>query len=41
MERHKLTAEDAFAVLVRASQNNDIKLRELCQRLTDTGELPS
>ncbi|MFI9011144.1 GAF and ANTAR domain-containing protein [Actinosynnema sp. NPDC053489] len=41
MERHKLTADQAFAVLVRASQQGNLKLRELAERLTRTGELPS
>ncbi|MEU4447670.1 GAF and ANTAR domain-containing protein [Actinosynnema sp. NPDC023926] len=40
MERHKLTADQAFAVLVRASQQTNAKLRDLAERLTRTGELP-
>jgi len=39
MERHKLTADVAFHTLVRASQNNNVKLRDLCHQLTRTGEL--
>lgn len=39
MERHKLTADVAFNTLVRASQNNNVKLRDLCHQLTLTGEL--
>ncbi|MFE9750482.1 GAF and ANTAR domain-containing protein [Saccharothrix saharensis] len=41
MERHKLTADQAFAVLVRASQQANLKLRDLAERLTSTGELPT
>ncbi|OKI29101.1 hypothetical protein A6A25_30100 [Saccharothrix sp. CB00851] len=40
MERHKLTADQAFAVLVRASQQANLKLRDLAEKLTRTGELP-
>ncbi|MCE6997157.1 GAF and ANTAR domain-containing protein [Saccharothrix sp. S26] len=41
MERHKLTADQAFAVLVRASQQANLKLRALAEQLTRTGELPT
>ena len=41
MERHKLTSEQAFSVLVRASQLTNMKLRKLAEQLTSTGELPS
>ncbi|MEV8441134.1 GAF and ANTAR domain-containing protein [Actinosynnema sp. NPDC051121] len=41
MERHKLTADQAFAVLVRASQQANLKLRALAEQLTETGRLPS
>lgn len=40
MERHKLTSDDAFGVLSRASQNRNIKLRALAEHLVQTGELP-
>lgn len=40
MERHRLTADQAFAVLVRASQQTNVKLRVIAERLTRTGELP-
>ena len=40
MERFKVTAEQAFAVLARASQESNIKLRDVAQRLIDTGETP-
>ncbi|MER5265373.1 GAF and ANTAR domain-containing protein [Actinosynnema sp. NPDC002837] len=41
MERHRLTADQAFSVLVRASQQSNLKLRVLAERLTRTGQLPS
>lgn len=41
MERHKLTADQAFAVLVRVSQQTNRKLRDLAEQLTSTGELPT
>lgn len=40
MERHKITAERAFAGLVTASQQSNIKLRDLAERLTRSGDLP-
>jgi len=40
MERYKLSAEKAFSVLVRTSQDNNIKLRALCDQLINTGKLP-
>jgi hypothetical protein len=39
MERYKITANQAFFVLVRASQDANIKLREVAEHLTVTGEL--
>lgn len=39
MERHKITADQAFTVLVRASQHANVKLRDLATLLTQTGEL--
>ena len=41
MERYKLNADEAFSVLVRISQNQNIKLREICQQLVNTGQLPA
>jgi GAF domain-containing protein len=41
MERYKVDADQAFAVLVRVSQNQNIKLREICQQLVATGQLPA
>lgn len=40
MERERLTAEQAFDVLRRASQELNVKLRVVAQRLVDTGEDP-
>ena len=40
MERERITADQAFDVLRRASQNLNIKLREVAQRLVETGEAP-
>jgi transcriptional regulator with GAF, ATPase, and Fis domain len=40
MERYKITGDQAFTVLVRASQRGNVKLRELAARLTRTGEWP-
>ncbi|WP_111766545.1 ANTAR domain-containing protein [Nakamurella deserti] len=37
MERHRITAADAFAALVRCSQNRNVKLAVLAQELTATG----
>lgn len=40
LERFTVTAEQAFAVLSRASQDTNIKLRDVAQRLIDTVENP-
>ncbi len=40
MERHRLSADQAFERLVTASQHRHVKLRELATRLTETGEEP-
>jgi transcriptional regulator with GAF, ATPase, and Fis domain len=39
MERHKLTADQAFNVLARVSQESNTKLVELARTLTGTGEV--
>jgi GAF domain-containing protein len=39
MERYKITADQAFALLARASQDTNIKLREVAEHLTRTGVL--
>ncbi len=40
MERERISADQAFDVLRRASQYLNIKLREVAQNLVDTGEDP-
>jgi GAF domain-containing protein len=40
MERFDLNEDQAFAVLMRYSQNNNIKLREVAERLISTRHLP-
>jgi hypothetical protein len=35
-----VNADDAFAVLVQASQRTNTKLAEIAHLLTETGELP-
>jgi len=39
MERHKLTGDQAFALLVRASQRTNTALRHLAERLVHSGNL--
>ncbi|MFI9400706.1 ANTAR domain-containing protein [Nocardia sp. NPDC052316] len=39
MERHKLSSDQAFALLVRASQHTNIKLIDVAEYLTHSGEL--
>jgi GAF domain-containing protein len=40
MERHRLTADQAFSVLARASQEVNRKLTDVARELTDTGAVP-
>lgn len=40
MERERITAEQAFDILRRASQHLNTKLREVAQQLVETGERP-
>jgi GAF domain-containing protein len=40
MERHRLTAEQAFGVLARISQETNRKLVDIARELTDTGAMP-
>jgi hypothetical protein len=40
MERERITSDQAFDILRRASQHLNIKLREVAQNLVDTGEQP-
>jgi GAF domain-containing protein len=41
MERHKLTADQAFGVLARVSQEMNRRLVEVASEVTGTGSLPS
>ncbi len=40
MERHELTADQAFGVLARVSQELNRKLADVARELTDTGAIP-
>ena len=40
MERLKIPANQAFAVLTRLSQQNNVKLRDVARTLVETGEFP-
>jgi AmiR/NasT family two-component response regulator len=39
MERHHVTADQAFAMLSKVSQDNNRKLRDIADRLVNTGTL--
>jgi hypothetical protein len=39
MERHKVTPEQAFAMLVRVSQHRNDRLRDVAERLVHSGDL--
>lgn len=41
MERHHLTADEAFAQIRSASQAGNIKVRDVAQHVAETGELPA
>ncbi|WP_116040874.1 GAF and ANTAR domain-containing protein [Amycolatopsis palatopharyngis] len=41
MERHGLTEQQAFAALTKASQDHNIKLREIARTISTKGEIPS
>jgi transcriptional regulator with GAF, ATPase, and Fis domain len=38
MERHRITADEAFAMLARASQRLNVRLASVAERLAQTGE---
>jgi AmiR/NasT family two-component response regulator len=40
MERHRMSPEEAFDTMVNASQTSHLKLRELAQRINETGQDP-
>jgi transcriptional regulator with GAF, ATPase, and Fis domain len=39
MERHRLTADQAFALLIRTSQHANVKLRDLAEQVVVSGDL--
>jgi hypothetical protein len=41
IERHRIVSEEAFEVLRRASQDHNVKLREVARRVIETGAEPS
>lgn len=41
IERHKITADDAFRMLVTASSVTNRKLRDVAEELVTTGALPA
>jgi GAF domain-containing protein len=41
MERHRITASQAFDVMVHASQRTNVKLRVIAEELVRTGTLPA
>jgi GAF domain-containing protein len=41
MERHRITASQAFDVMVHASQRTNVKLRMIAEELVRTGSLPA
>lgn len=41
MERERITADQAFAILRHASQDLNVKLRDVAPRLVETGERPA
>lgn len=40
MERYKISEDQAFEVLKRSSQHRNVKLREIAEQITNTGEIP-
>lgn len=40
MERFKVSEDQAFEVLKRSSQHRNVKLREIAEQITTTGEIP-
>lgn len=41
MERYRVTADQAFTLLIRVSQTTNVKLRDVAEHLATTGELAS
>lgn len=40
IERHRIVSEEAFDILRRTSQDNNVKLREVAQRVIESGSEP-
>ena len=40
IERERISSDDAFDILRRASQHLNVKLREIARSLVETGERP-
>ncbi|MDT7644588.1 MAG: hypothetical protein QOC75_1588 [Pseudonocardiales bacterium] len=40
MERQNLTEREAVAQIVRISQNNNVKLRDVADRINSSGQFP-
>ena len=40
IERHRIVSEEAFDILRRASQDNNVKLREVAMRVIESGSEP-
>jgi hypothetical protein len=40
MERYRITADAAFGILARASQDTHRRLRDVAASVTETGETP-
>ena len=41
MERHKITQDQAFALLVKASQHTNTRLRDVADEIVHSGRVPS
>ena len=41
MQRDHITAQAAYEILVHASQTSNTKLRDVCRRFAETGQLPA
>jgi AmiR/NasT family two-component response regulator len=39
MQRHHITVDEAFTMLVRVSQHTNTKLHHVAQHLIDTGQI--
>jgi len=40
MERERVTADQAFEILRKASQHRNVKLREVAEQVASTGQVP-